>query len=265
MNAARHLTVALVLFGSAGVVAAQSFRDDAPRERRGVVERAGDRTARPMDGRALDRAEPSHRQRLLERFDTDGDGELSDTERAAAKETIQAEREAHRAEMKARLLERFDDNGDGELDEAERETIREVLGPMIRERAERGRRDDHRRDRARREAMQRFDTNEDGRLDEDERAAAKAHFEQKKAEVVARFDADGDGELDDAERQAARAHHREKRRLDINRDGSVDAADIDAATDRLAAGERVPDLNEDGTSDAADLTLLIERVRMFED
>ena len=55
---------------------------------------------------------------MLEKFDADGDGELSDTEKEAAKEA-----------MKAKMLEKFDADGDGELSKEERATMREEMGP----------------------------------------------------------------------------------------------------------------------------------------
>ena len=62
-------------------------------------------------------------QQMLQKFDTDGDGQLNDEERAAAEEHIKAhrqDRESHRREM----YERFDANGDGQLDDAERAAMR---------------------------------------------------------------------------------------------------------------------------------------------
>ncbi len=58
------------------------------------------------------------REKLLERFDTDGDGKLDETERAAAREA--------RQEFHKKVLEKFDTDGDGKLDEAEREAAREA-------------------------------------------------------------------------------------------------------------------------------------------
>ena len=78
---------------------------------------------------------PAH---IIEKFDTDGDGELNAAEKTAAKahreemkaeiQSIRAsydsdgdgqltdsEKEAFRAEMKARAIEKFDANGDGQL------------------------------------------------------------------------------------------------------------------------------------------------------
>ena len=49
---------------------------------------------------------------MLEKFDADGDGKLSETEKATAK--------AHRAEMAAK----FDIDGDGKLSESEKEAAK---------------------------------------------------------------------------------------------------------------------------------------------
>ncbi|MFC5050195.1 hypothetical protein ACFPK9_06195 [Rubritalea spongiae] len=57
-----------------------------------------------------------HRAKMLEKFDTDGDGKLDETEREAAK----AAGKAHREE----LLSKYDANGDGKLDETEREAAK---------------------------------------------------------------------------------------------------------------------------------------------
>ena len=64
---------------------------------------------------------PEKRAAILERFDADGDGELSDSEKATAKETMKSERE----EIRAAVLEKFDADGDGELSKTEREGVRE--------------------------------------------------------------------------------------------------------------------------------------------
>jgi hypothetical protein len=71
------------------------------------------------------------RQRLLERFDTNHDGQLDATERAAARAEWQMHRagEKMRARFEARrkeVLARFDRNGDGHLDEIERQELRQA-------------------------------------------------------------------------------------------------------------------------------------------
>ncbi len=65
-------------------------------------------------------------QEVLRKFDTDGDGQLNDEERAAAQEHIN-ERRKHHEERRREMHERFDANGDGQLDDAERAAMREWM------------------------------------------------------------------------------------------------------------------------------------------
>lgn len=53
--------------------------------------------------------------KVVEKFDTNGDGQIDEAERQAIRETV-----------KARILEKFDANGDGQLDKAERQALREA-------------------------------------------------------------------------------------------------------------------------------------------
>ncbi len=64
------------------------------------------------------------RARLLERFDADGDGELNEQERAAAREHMESRRQEWE-ERRQKMLERFDANGNGHLDPEERDALRE--------------------------------------------------------------------------------------------------------------------------------------------
>ncbi|QTN31297.1 EF-hand domain-containing protein [Akkermansiaceae bacterium] len=90
---------------------------------------------------------------MLKKFDKDGDGKLSEEERAAARAALanrpdrklppemlakfdkdgdgklnEEERKAAREAMKARMLERFDKDGDGQLNEEERAEMRKAMG-----------------------------------------------------------------------------------------------------------------------------------------
>jgi hypothetical protein len=70
----------------------------------------------PLGGDAAAGEQAERRERMLERFDTDGDGQLSEDERAEA-----------RASMRERMLDRFDANGNGELDDDERAVARQEM------------------------------------------------------------------------------------------------------------------------------------------
>lgn len=59
---------------------------------------------------------PEMHKKLLEKFDKDGDGKLSEEERAAAKAAFQ---EKH-PDAKEKVLAHFDKDGDGKLNDEER-------------------------------------------------------------------------------------------------------------------------------------------------
>ncbi len=78
------------------------------------------------------------RERLIERFDRDGDGVLNEQERAKAREAREqrARRNSSKGarahpkltdEQKARVLQRFDADGDGVLSDQERAEARRAL------------------------------------------------------------------------------------------------------------------------------------------
>lgn len=64
---------------------------------------------------------PGH-DRLIEKFDKNGDGKLDEAERAQMKAAF----EAQRAERHREMLARFDTNHDGTLDAAERAAMRDA-------------------------------------------------------------------------------------------------------------------------------------------
>jgi hypothetical protein len=88
------------------------------------------------------------RQRMLEKYDTNGDGKLEPNERAAMRADLKAKREARREKM----LAKWDLNGDGKLEPNERAAMRQA-------RAEK--------------AFKRLDTNGDGQLSLQEFEQAK--------------------------------------------------------------------------------------------
>jgi Ca2+-binding EF-hand superfamily protein len=69
------------------------------------------------------------RQEMLKQFDTNGDGQLDETERAAMRERFGRgmpgqEGGASRTNRQD-LMKQFDTNGDGQIDETERAAMRE--------------------------------------------------------------------------------------------------------------------------------------------
>ncbi len=123
------------------------------------------------------------RQQIMERFDTDGDGQLNETERAAAREAMQGRggqgRGGPSAEQRTRILEQYDTDGDGQLNETERAAAREAMQGQGRGgQGQQGRRGPTAEQRQ--QIMERFDTDGDGQLNETERAAARAEMQKRR-------------------------------------------------------------------------------------
>jgi len=138
------------------------------------------------------------KEQILENFDADGDGKLSETERKAAGEAMRSKRGGEgrqgrasfgqdREAMKAQILEKFDTDGDGKLDETERkaagEAMRSNRGPRG-ERSDRGQR-----------RQNWVDANGDGTIDASELAIAADAV--SKGERKADFNRDGEVNSDD--------------------------------------------------------------------
>ncbi len=173
------------------------------------------------------------RAQVRDTYDADGDGELSDEERAKLQEDFgqsprrrlrwarhhrfnrvkwiydadgsgdldDDERAQLRADLNARcenrmayLLENFDADDNGELDEAEWTAVREELRARVQAR--------------RQQALDEFDSNHNGTLEQGERAnmllQQRERVEERRAACKAQFDTDGDGVLDADEKDAAR-------------------------------------------------------------
>ncbi len=90
----------------------------------------------------------ARRAAFVEKWDTDGDGDLRDSERAA----FRTEREQRRNEYRLQ----FDTDGDGEISDAERSEMRA------------------RREQKRAELTQQFDADGDGKLNREERQTARS-------------------------------------------------------------------------------------------
>ena len=89
------------------------------------------------------------RAEILQKYDTNKDGKLDDSEKATMKADFQAKHEQRKAEM----LAKFDTNKDGKLDDAEKATMRDVRTT---------------------EAFKKLDTNGDGQLSLTEFKAGRA-------------------------------------------------------------------------------------------
>lgn len=162
---------------------------------------------------------------LIRRFDRDGDGQISELERAAARQSIGSgdarvgRRKPHRGPAPEEMMKQFDQDGDGQLSDKEQQVAREHM-KKLREGQE-----------AMRSAMtKRFDRNEDGRLTGDERQEAR----QAHGRLLQRFDKDQDGRLNEQEHQAAIGSILEEgeritawklRRFDKDKDGRLDEAE----------------------------------------
>ncbi|MEZ5275013.1 MAG: EF-hand domain-containing protein [Opitutaceae bacterium] len=111
----------------------------------------------PGDGSGL-----NHEQ-MMKAADTDGDGVVSDEERAAMRAKMQARGKMNRQQM----LERFDTDGDGQISPEERQAARESMGGRGPGQGKAGG-PNHA------EMMKRMDKDGDGVISDEERAAAHA-------------------------------------------------------------------------------------------
>jgi hypothetical protein len=162
----------------------------------------------PPDQPERDRDRQSPRQRLLRRYDTDGDGRISDAERDAARQAAAQRRvlvriplpDAQRDELRAAA----DDDDDGELNRAERRAYWRELIEATRSHHE--------------AIIAEYDQDANGKLDEVELEALRKDQERKR---FAAMDADDDGRLTFDEwynaRREAEAEQEQQRREWIER------------------------------------------------
>jgi Ca2+-binding EF-hand superfamily protein len=101
-----------------------------------------------------------HKQAMLEKFDTDKDGKLSEAERAAAKE----QGKHHLKELKAK----FDTDGDGKLSDSERDAARAAFAARLKEKHP--------------QLFAKIDSNGDGTLSREEAKAAREQLRAHRGE-----------------------------------------------------------------------------------
>jgi len=106
------------------------------------------------------------RAALVKRFDQDGDGELSDAEKAAAKAAWKEHRGDKKGERREKLLAKFDQDGDGSLSEAEKAAARQAVQQHVQQRIAKLKSEHP-------ELYAKFDQDGDGSLSREELARAK--------------------------------------------------------------------------------------------
>lgn len=189
-------------------------------------------------------------RRQVRMFDRDGDGALSDTERADHRAVRAAALQTHRDRLAATLgpaAAAFSESDLVALDVAFRQ--RAALDPAL---------------------MRSADLSGDGFLDDHE-ADALVQYAADGAIITERrillaSDADGDGTLTADEAAAALAalstiaRSPARDQLDHNLDGVIDWIEIQAFAQAYTAGDPAADINGDGQINAADAALVTEQV-----
>ena len=99
----------MALVGAASLAAAEQGKE---------CEKCGHKGKRPS------------REEMMKRFDADGDGQLSESERAALREEMGKHKGGHpegKRPSREEMMKRFDADGDGQLNEAERAELHKAF------------------------------------------------------------------------------------------------------------------------------------------
>lgn len=189
----------------------------------------------PMPGEGAVTQEQLKKQ-LLEKFDANGDGNLTGEELLKARDAVQNQAGAAAGVNLEEIKKRFDRDGDGELNPQERAAAMSALqkrrtgGGAVAGGIPAGggfggnglggapAAGEGKKPRSRDSFIKRFDRNGDGKLSEDEKAEAQKAMKGKKGEKPAsklteamkKFDTDGDGTLSDEEKAEAKKARKEK-------------------------------------------------------
>lgn len=166
------------------------------------------------------------RKKMLERLDTDGDGEVSKQERRAWAEKMRQQREQER-------LQKYDTDGDGQLSQAERDAEMQQRRQEMMQRIRTG-------------LERRFDADKDGQLSPEEAAKVQEEYDRiqqrmqaaidarraAEQERVRRFDTDGDGQLSGDEKKIMNQTLQEERQKAWETFSAKADADGDGNTSR---------------------------------
>ena len=138
-----------------------TWAEDAPAPAPAPPAPDGASEARPR-GAAL-------RKQVLEKFDGDKDGKLSDAEREAAR----AAWKDTGSELHAKVLEKFDADENGKLSDPEREALKTAMKNRRNGRGDANKKREGKAGERHRKMLERFDEDKDGLLNESERAKAR--------------------------------------------------------------------------------------------
>jgi len=207
-------------------------------------------------------------KRLIQRYDRDKDGQISDDERQRAFADM-------RERGRQRMLAEYDTNEDGELDADERRAMHDDRARPWKEKI-------------REWQLRDYDLNGDGELDEEETAdlkLAEAKFKETMMDIgksvrLRMTDLDGDGEVSSEEQRAVREQWRQggmmfkalarfSKYVDADGDGSASPEEWLAFRDRASASVMQwmdayglkYDANDDGRLDEGERGKLMQGIR----